>query len=112
MNIALGDYGVFNNENRSLGWTICRGPSTGHVARVKVLGGSFSFSLGGIAYSVISQTALGQTTAGRIVVRDNFFAHLVAGLLVRQPARLQDRARYLETENHPRLRNSAMLAAP
>lgn len=60
----------------------------------------------------MSQAALGQTAADRIVVHDDFLAHLVACPLVCQSAHFQDRARHLETEDHGRLRGSAVLAAP
>lgn len=64
-------------------------------------------------YSVMSQTAFGQTAADGIVVHDDFLAHLIACPLVCQSAHFQDRARHLETEDRDRLlQDAAVLAAP
>lgn len=60
----------------------------------------------------MSQTALGQTAADGIIVHHDFLTHLVACPLVRQSAYFQNRARHLGTEDHGRLRGSAVFAAP
>lgn len=67
---------------------------------------------GNTPYSVMSQAAFGQTAADGIVVHDDFLAHLIACPLVCQSAHFQDRARHHETEDHGRLRSSAVFAAP
>lgn len=63
-------------------------------------------------YSVMSQTAFGQTAADGIIVHDDLFGYLIACSLVCQSAHLQDVTRHLETEDCCRFRNCAVFAAP
>lgn len=61
-------------------------------------------------YSVMSQTAFGQTAADGIIVHDNLLGYLIACSLVCQSAHLQNVPGHLETED--RGRNRAVLIAP
>lgn len=60
----------------------------------------------------MSQAALGQTAADGIVVHHDFFTYLVACPLVCQSAYFENRPWHHETEDHGRLRDSAVFAAP
>lgn len=58
------------------------------------------------------KATLREATADGIIVHDDFLAHLIACPLVCQSAHFQDLAGHLETKDHARLREPAVLAAP